>query len=156
MRILQLDLGPVPWSDLGNQPNLRFCDWRTVGQLSIPWVVSSLETMAANFPGEYRLDVRFWPELRAGFVPGAKVGWHVDITRLGGVHRLYTIGAGSRTEFRNSGQVPEEGLVVEYGTEEHRAREATYDGPRLMLRVTQPDERRAINQVGIPTWQHRA
>lgn len=155
MRVLSIDLGAPDWRQLTRQPNIRFGTWDTVKRLSVPWVLGALSQLREGFPIDHLADVRFWPELRKGSVPGSRVGWHRDITRQNGLHRLYSFGAGSITEFADTDPLLFEGACVEYGTELHRARPATYTGPRLLLRITQPHDKCAINVVGIPICHHR-
>lgn len=154
MRILRIDLGPVPWDQLLQQPNIRFGTWELVRKLSVPWVVESLEKLREGFPADHHCDVRFWPHLEAGKVPGTKIGWHQDLTRKGGIHRLYSCGAGSITEFAESAAISGEGCAVEYDLDVHRARPATYSGPRLLLRITQPPIACPKNVIGLPSWHH--
>lgn len=141
-------VGPPPWADLAGHPCIRFACWEAVCAVSHPWIVRTLTDLRADFPADHLIDVRVWPWLPVGAVPGSTVGKHRDITRPGGRHRLCVIGAGSVPWFED-GRVVTEGVPTDYSTELHEAGPALYAGPRLMLRLTQPGCR-PLNKITAP------
>jgi hypothetical protein len=145
-------IGPPPWDALVGQRCIRFACWKAVVEIAKPWVLETLLRMREDFPSDHLVDIRYWPTLERGFVPGAKVGPHRDITRVKGRHRLYVAGAGSLPLFEPYREV-REGETLDYSTELHSAQPATYTGPRLLLRLTQPDSL-PLNRVTKP-WSYR-
>lgn len=154
MKILQIEIDMPDWTALKLQPNIRFGNWQLIQQQSVPWVITALQRLREGFPPDHVCDVRFWPNLQIGQVPGVKIGWHKDLTREGGYHRLYSCGAGSITEFYGDIIIPAENRCVEYSLDIHRARPAMYSGPRVLLRVTQPPKKSPRNVIGLPSWHH--
>lgn len=137
------ELGPPPWSELAGHPCLKYATWAAVRRTCIPWVRDAVQAMSATLPvGQVLIDVRYWPHLDVGQIPGVP-GWHYDCHNRAGAsadeHRLYFSGAGCRTRFRPDVQPPENWVVAYSHDAEHEITPAMLSGPRLLIRCSRTD-----------------
>lgn len=139
MPLRALYIGEPPWRDIAGQRCIKYGSVRVATDIAHPWVAWAVRTMAGTLRGDEPLvDIRWWPNLEPGDIPGVP-GWHYDVfNRPGdivGDHRLYFYGAGCCTEFRDG--FGDEGWVHAYGhSDEHRISPAKSKGPRLLIRVS--------------------
>lgn len=129
--------GTPPWAEFTRLPCVRYASVSfAAGSVGSDWVVRLIHRMAQDL--EHPLvDVRYWPHLCVGDVPG-KDNWHYDDLRVGGGrHRLFWYGADSPTRFWCDMEAPE-GWVIDYNdTHLHRAQAARIAGARIFLRVSE-------------------
>ncbi len=152
-------LGPPPWAEVEGHPCLKYATAAAVRKHCSPWVQRAVERMAATLPsGPLLVDVRWWPWLDIGQIPGVP-GAHYDCYNVAeravdDEHRLYFFGAGCRTLFLPTYQ-PEEGDVVAYGHADiHQIMPATVAGPRILIRCSRTSIR-AANHVYSRAHIHR-
>ena len=125
------------------QRKLKYWPVEAARAVVCPPIVPLLDQMLTFVENANFVDVKWWPLLRAGELP-ALPAWHCDVyaavddPRGADVqHALWFSGAGSRTEFRDG--IAAENTIWLYGhgyAGEHRPTPATFDGPRLLVRVT--------------------
>lgn len=146
---VELDRLPPPaWSDIDQQPCLKYASVSYAMLHSTPAIRSLVEPMLDTLPtevdGATLIDVRYWRHLSIGDIPGVP-GWHYDVrnrpgTDLRETHRLYFVGAGCRTMFRDTaGNIvqPPESTIIAYGHDDvHCIAPATIAGPRLLVRCS--------------------
>lgn len=141
-------LTPPVWQDIDQQPCLKYASISYTMQRSTPAIRSLIESMLDTLPtgvdAATLIDVRYWRHLNIGDIPGVP-GWHYDVhnrpnTDFRETHRLYFVGAGCRTMFRDTaGNVvqPNESTIVAYGHDDiHCIAPATVAGPRLLIRCS--------------------
>lgn len=142
-------LTPPEWADIDGQPCLKYASISYAMLHSVPAIGSLirqiLDTLPVDTVASTLVDVRCWKRLAIGDIPGVP-GWHYDVTNKSGVnvqetHRLYFVGAGCRTMFRDAaGNIvqPTESTIVAYGHDDiHCIAPATTSGPRLFIRCSQ-------------------
>lgn len=144
-----LALSAPEWDLLGTQHSLKYATFEQALQLSTPSVRVLIQRMHSAMAPRvireegyaWRVDVRFWPKLVPGQLPGLS-NWHYDCYNQKDdprsqheIHALYISGAGSRTEFEGT-FIRENEVWVYVHNERHRIRPATLEGPRLLVRVS--------------------
>jgi hypothetical protein len=150
-------------TEFSGQQSIKYASLNRAQQIALPatsWVIDKMCQLAPTIPvsrilGEPLVDIRYWPELRAGQTPGLP-DWHYDVWNdpikgANDIHMIYILGASCRTQFRfemvvdapdgyctkTVEQYIDEGKIFTYtGADLHRPTPAQKTGPRILIRCS--------------------
>ena len=120
------------------QKNIKYAAVNVARGIAVPATRTILDEMLDGSTTAL-VDIKYWPMLEVGDIPGVP-GWHYDVWNdpIKGkldIHKLFILGAGCRTEFKD--KMIDEGKIFKYtGADAHRITPVTLRGPRILIRCS--------------------